>query len=102
MQPQPVELTKPELRSALASLPGWSLDNDEKLAKDLTFKSFREAVGFMVQVFLIAENMNHHPDIRNQFHSIEIRLMTERIGAVSSLDIELAKQIDSVLSGRPT
>ncbi|MGB3916985.1 MAG: 4a-hydroxytetrahydrobiopterin dehydratase, partial [Thiothrix litoralis] len=55
------KLTDEALAVILEGLPGWVL-RDEKLHRVLTFADFVEAFGFMAQVALVAERMNHHPE----------------------------------------
>ena len=54
-----IPLTAAEIAAGLATLPGWTFEND-MLAKTYTFLNFREAMGFMVRVGFEAEALNHH------------------------------------------
>ena len=84
-------------KSALAKeLPGWSVQG-ERLHRDLQFKSFVEAFGFMTQVALLAESKNHHPNWSNVYNRVSIDLTTHDLGGLSSLDVELATAIDGLL-----
>jgi 4a-hydroxytetrahydrobiopterin dehydratase len=60
-------------------------------------KNFVEAFGFMTQVALIAEKMNHHPEWHNVYRTVEIHLTTHDVGGLSELDFALAQQIDRIL-----
>lgn len=93
-----VERLKPEDRAAgLKALPGWHLSDDrEAIFKSFRFKDFKEAFGFMTQVALVAEKMNHHPDWSNVYRSVDITLSTHDVGGLSDLDLKLAAEIDGI------
>jgi len=83
-----------EIDAALAGLSGWKLAGDA-LAKDFQFRSFREAMTFMVRVAFEAEAMEHHPDWTNVYNRVAIRLNTHDAGGkVTAKDVELAQRIE--------
>lgn len=89
-------LTNEQIEEKLATLPGWSHENDA-LVRTFTFGSFKEAVSFLVRVAFEAEAMNHHPELANVYNKVDIRLTThDADGKVSEKDIELAGRIDSL------
>ena len=74
----------------------WHLEQG-RLSKTIVLKNFVEAFGFMTQVALIAEKMNHHPEWHNVYRTVEIHLTTHDVGGLSELDFALAQQIDRIL-----
>ena len=89
-------LTSAEITTGLASLPGWTFENDA-LAKTYTFMNFREAMSFMVRAGFEAEAMNHHPEWTNVYNCVFIRLSTHDAGnKVTAKDFELAKKISAI------
>ena len=89
-------LTAAKIQSALGSLPGWELGGNA-LAKTFTFGSFREALSFMLRVGFEAEEMNHHPEWRNVYNRVEIRLATHDAGnRITAKDVELARRIQKI------
>jgi 4a-hydroxytetrahydrobiopterin dehydratase len=89
------KLTPSELETAIAQLSGWKLVND-KLNKSFKFKNFVEAFGFMTKVAIVAEKMDHHPELFNVYSSVVIDLTTHDANGISNLDIDLAKKIDTL------
>jgi len=87
------KLTDDEVKSALTELPGWAL-RDGKLHRELKFKDFNEAWGFMCRVALLAEKTNHHPEWFNVWSTVRLDLTTHDVGGISSLDVEFAKRIN--------
>ncbi|WP_299478363.1 4a-hydroxytetrahydrobiopterin dehydratase [uncultured Roseibium sp.] len=94
------ERLKPEDRAAgLTTLPEWHLcEGREAIFKSFKFKDFREAFGFMTQVALVAEKMNHHPEWSNVYRTVDITLATHDVGGLSELDLELAGEIEKIAS----
>lgn len=66
------------------------------IGKTFTFKDFNEAFGFMARAALIAEKMDHHPEWRNVYKTVEVVLSTHDAGGVTALDIQLAKAMNAV------
>lgn len=74
----------------------WKEENN-KLYKKFQFKDFSEAFAFMTRVALIAEKMNHHPEWKNTYNTLEISLYTHDAGdIVTEKDRKLAKAIDEL------
>lgn len=94
------KLGEEELDTILRGLPGWVL-RDGKLHRVLKFQDFVEAFGFMAQVALLAERMNHHPEWCNVYQTVAISLMTHDAGGITMKDIEMARTINQ-LTGYPT
>lgn len=89
------KLTQSELDTAIAQLSGWKIV-DKKLNKAFKFKDFVEAFGFMTKVAIIAEKMDHHPELFNVYSRVAIDLTTHDADGITSLDIDLAKKIDAL------
>jgi 4a-hydroxytetrahydrobiopterin dehydratase len=73
------------------------LETNNKLEAKAVFKSFREAVAFIMEVSLIAEKVNHHPRIINEYNKVEIILTTHDAGnIVTDKDLNLAREIEAI------
>lgn len=88
------KLSDDEVQAALKQLPGWSVDGDGKLYRELKFGDFREAFGFMSSVALAAEAMNHHPEWFNVWATVKIWLTTHDSGGLTQNDVDLAHEIE--------
>lgn len=93
--PKSERLTADQIAAALESLSGWELANG-KLHKKFVRANFNDAFGFMARIALLAEQMNHHPELFNVFKNVTIDLTTHDCGGISALDVELARKIDTV------
>jgi 4a-hydroxytetrahydrobiopterin dehydratase len=77
---------------------GWE-ELDNKLYKKFQFKNFSEAFAFMTRVAIEAEKMNHHPEWKNVWNTVEFWLSTHDAGdIVTEKDKKLAAKIDSLLN----
>ena len=90
-------LSNKQLNEYLEDLNGWSVVN-EKLSKTFKFSNFIQAFGFMTQVAITSEAMDHHPEWSNVYNRVEINLVTHSEGCITKLDIELAMKVDSISS----
>ena len=89
-------LSKDEIKRALGELAGWSFEGDQ-LKKSFKFDDFRSAVGFIVRIAFEAEELNHHPEMKNVYNQVDISLNTHDAGGkVTQLDVDLAKRIDRI------
>ncbi|MEA3056497.1 MAG: 4a-hydroxytetrahydrobiopterin dehydratase [Actinomycetota bacterium] len=88
-------LSEEQIDKALAALPGWSCV-DGKLHKDLRFRDFNEAFGFMARVALVAEKRDHHPDWSNSYNSVVIDIVNHAAGGVTQPCIDLAIDIEAI------
>ena len=90
------KLSSDEIQTELKKVAGWVIQ-DAKLHKEFQFSSFIEAFGFMTQLALVAESMNHHPEWFNVYNRVVIDLTTHDAGGISNLDFELASKADDLI-----
>lgn len=87
-------------KAAVAQLDGWAVAEGgrDAITKSYEFADFKAAFGFMAQVALKAEQMDHHPEWFNVYKRIDVTLATHDAGGVTGKDVELAKYMDSAAS----
>ena len=90
------KLSPEVIGTKLKELPDWEL-KDEKLHRELKFKNFVEAFGFMTQVALLAERADHHPEWSNVWNKVVIDLTTHEANGISQRDFDLAEQINKIV-----
>lgn len=67
------------------------------LKKTFQFSTFVDAFGFMSQVAIIAEKLNHHPTWTNTYNVVSFQLSTHDAGnMVTDKDRKLAEEIDEI------
>ena len=70
---------------------------DNALTVNMKFKDFNQAFGFMTQVALLAEKMDHHPEWSNVYNRVDIRLTTHDKGnTVTEKDRAMAASISAI------
>lgn len=89
-------LSDEEVQQRLASLQGWQ-GTSAGLRKEFRFRDHVAAMGFVTKVALVAERMNHHPDLRIVYNRVEIALSTHDAGGVTEFDFGLAREIERCL-----
>jgi len=89
------KLTDTAIATELATTPGWARTGDA-LTRELVFKDFVTAFGFMASAALVAERMNHHPDWSNVYRTVKVALNTHDAGGITALDFELARAMNAL------
>jgi len=89
------KLTDATIAEHMKSLPDWELGKD-RIKRTFRFKDFVEAFGWMSSVALVAERMNHHPEWRNVWATVEVELSTHDAGGLTELDMKLAAAMDAL------
>ena len=87
-------------RDALARLSGWQqADGRDAIQRTYEFRNFNEAFGFMARVALVAEKMDHHPEWRNVYKTVEVTLSSHDAGGLTERDVTLAEAMDKIAGG---
>ena len=93
----PTALHDADIHAALAALPGWTHQTQPPcLARDWQFTDFVQAFGFVTQVALLAQAMDHHPDWSQSYNRVSMRLSSRDAGGVTQRDVDLALRINAL------
>ncbi|MGF1494790.1 MAG: 4a-hydroxytetrahydrobiopterin dehydratase [Microcoleaceae cyanobacterium] len=90
-------LTEAEITTQLATLSDWQRQ-DQSLTMTHRFSGFVEAMNFAQCLVEPAEQLGHHPDLEISYNTVRLTLTTHDAGGLTSLDFQLAQQIDQVLA----
>ena len=84
------KLAPPEIQQSRVTLTEWQFSEARGglISREFTFADFVQAFGFMAQVALVAEKLNHHPEWSNVYNRVAITLTTH--------DVDLAQQVDAI------
>ena len=88
-------LTEEQIAVRMKDLKDWMRRGNE-IAKTVVHKDFVRAMGFVNSVALLAEKMDHHPDIDIRWNKVALTLSTHSAGGLTEFDFALAKQIDAL------
>ena len=98
-----IKLDAEDVAERLKAMDGWVLAEDgASIWKAFRFKTFAQAFGFMCEIAVAAEKLDHHPEWFNVYNKVEVTLATHDEGGVTPKDIQLATAMDgyaSLMSG---
>lgn len=83
------------IEDALENMHEWQRDG-AAIRKTYACGSFLEAIAFVNRLAVVAEGMDHHPDIQINYKQVTLRCGTHKNNAVTKADITLAQEIDKV------
>lgn len=86
------KMTTEAADAAIASLAGWSRQDEKWIAGSYRFAGFPAAIAFVARIAEIAEAMNHHPFIAIDYKKVTLRLTTWHAGGLTELDMQSAER----------
>jgi 4a-hydroxytetrahydrobiopterin dehydratase len=91
-------LSTDQAREYCSKLEHWELDEQKnEISKKFTFKNFYKTMAFVNAIAWIANQENHHPDLRVGYGYCDISLKTHAISGLSENDFILAAKIDNLM-----
>jgi 4a-hydroxytetrahydrobiopterin dehydratase len=96
MTDRTIPLTEDQIEERLAGAPRWER-RGSGLHREVSFRDFTEAWGFMSMVALVAERLNHHPDWSNSWNKVVLDVSNHAAGGLTEIDFELVASIDKAL-----
>ena len=79
--------------------PQWTYVSErDAVQRVFEFEDFNQAWGFMAQVALLAEQMNHHPEWFNVYNKVDITFTTHDAGGLSERDAVMLGKIERILA----
>jgi len=93
------KLSEAGRKAALAELQGsgWApVVGRDAIEKTFQFRNFVQAFGWMTQVAIWAEKLNHHPEWSNVYKTVDVTLSTHDANGLTELDVKLAKKMDAL------
>lgn len=89
-------LSDDEVEEKLEELEIWGVVGD-KLATEVEFNSYKEAVFFANTVYSIAEKQFHHPKVTVEYGSVIIDVTTHEAEGLTEADFEFAEEVEENL-----
>ncbi|MGB2569768.1 MULTISPECIES: 4a-hydroxytetrahydrobiopterin dehydratase [Micromonospora] len=89
-------LTAEAVREELGGLTDWSGD-PTGIGRTVQLGSFPDAIAVVDRVAVVAERLDHHPDIDIRWRTLTFRCVTHSAGGVTHRDVELARHIDDIV-----
>ncbi|MDG1023952.1 MAG: 4a-hydroxytetrahydrobiopterin dehydratase [Flavobacteriaceae bacterium] len=88
-------MSKTDIDQKLNQQPLWKLKG-KYIFRTFTFEEFIQAIEFINKVAGIAETQNHHPEIKNNYTSVQIKMTTHDANGITKKDFALALAIDQI------
>jgi 4a-hydroxytetrahydrobiopterin dehydratase len=92
-------LTSEEARALQVQVPQWEIVEREgisRLKREFSFKDFRTALDFAIQVGELAEKEQHHPDLYVAWGRVAVEIWTHKIRGLHQNDFILAAKTDAI------
>lgn len=84
------------INSKLHELSGWNLI-ENSIQKEFILKDFVDALTFIMKIGVIAEKLDHHPDLLlHSWNKVKIIISTHSEGKLTEKDFILAEQIEKI------
>lgn len=98
-------LDENRIASALINLPQWKRTQSpafavDQLQREFVFADFAQAFGFMAEMALHAERLNHHPEWFNVYNRVQVTLTTHDAGGLTQRDLDWAGLADHAFARR--
>jgi 4a-hydroxytetrahydrobiopterin dehydratase len=87
----PKILSNTEIQDFLLEFSDWRLVTDQatlitKLTREIKFSTFLQAFGYLSQIALLSEKLDHHAEIYNSYNLVTLRVFTHTSLKITSLD----------------
>lgn len=91
------KLSPEEVAGKLIELNTWVLDEEKRvISKRYSFENFADALEFVNKAGKIADEMDHHPDIKLGWGYAEFEITTHDRGGLTEFDFALAEKIENI------
>ncbi len=98
------ELIDPQAARALqAALPGWTLsDDDRTISRRFRFRDFRATMTYVNRLADLANEHDHHPDLKLGYDYCEVLFTTHDAGGLTALDATCAHAAQALFDATGT
>lgn len=91
------KLSHEDIALKLSEINSWALSEDKtKISKRYSFENFADALEFVNKAGEIADEMDHHPDIKLGWGYAEFETTTHDRDGLTEFDFALAKKIENL------
>ena len=91
------KLTRKEVSSSLRRLKRWRLSHG-KLHREYRFRTFEDAISFILRSSLEVAKLDHHPEWFNVYNKVVVDLVTHDVGGISNYDFILSRKLETIAS----
>ncbi len=96
---RPTRLEPAQVTSLHESLgPRWMLDGNT-LERRVTIPTYAAGVALVTAIGKLADELDHHPEVRLRWGTLDVQLWTHDVQGLSELDFILAARIEQCIGG---
>lgn len=95
-----MKLTDDQIAARLPKLQGWTRQGNA-LTRTFAFRSYADAVAFVVRLAFDAEAADHHPDVAWSYRKVTVTWSTHSDGGITDKDFEGATAADRIAASTP-
>lgn len=88
-------LNEEQVKDKLKAFTGWEL-KEGQLVKTYRFADFMAAIQMVNKTAIVAESLDHHPDIFIHYNQVTFTTSTHSENGVTEKDFKLIKEIESL------
>lgn len=92
----PVKLTNKDIKEKFNDLKYWKIIENHHLESSFEFENQNEAKNFVERINKLSEEIQHHPDIKQDFVKVNLIIYTHSINGLSNLDHKFAKRVEDL------
>lgn len=89
-------LSDDEVEEEMNNLEIWGVMGD-KLATNIEFDNYKEAVFFANMIYSLAEKHSHHPKVTVEYGAVKVDVHTHEADRLTEADFEMAAAIEEAL-----
>lgn len=94
----PVRLEPQEVGKLLGALGArWTLDGDT-LERRVAIPTYATGVALVAAIGKLADELDHHPEVRLRWGTLDVQLWTHDVQGLSELDFILAARIEQCIT----
>ncbi len=90
------KLTDLEIEKRLEDFPDWDY-YDDALHSEFEFENFKDCMSAMHRIAFECETLQHHPEWKNVYNMLFIKLTTHDADGVTELDFKLAEAMEKIV-----
>lgn len=90
-----MRLTPQEVQEKLQAFTGWTY-RENALNKTYGFVAYPKVIEFVNKVAMVAEKLQHHPDMLVQHGTVSISTTTHDAGGITPKDFDLIKILEQL------
>ena len=94
------KLSDEQINARLPKLPGWTRQGDA-LTRTFAFRTYADAVAFVVRIAFEAESNDHHPDVSWSYRKVTLNWSTHSDGGITDKDFDGAAAADRIAASTP-